>query len=251
MAFDFVSYIDTALAPQHSSLLPEQISDTRSVYFKHLIAFTLHDFIQRFEHEPDTSYQLLHHQEPELVFSTAQAVVNHIRQHEAAATFFAPIQSELTPLASSVSQRIADELLALEQVSNLGTAGIRELLTAQYQHIQPSVLPWFWQAIGIAAPNTPQEQAVDTQTVMHEFNHMMQQTSHQIDSSSDQQTAQPINSSPSTITHTVNTHTVNPHAVNKTGSKPVSKSSHKKEIYLLLTIILVALSLFLLYQSLS
>lgn len=237
MAFDFVGYIDTALASQHSALLPNQISDTRSVYFKHLIAFTMHDYIQRFEYEPDTTYQLLHHQKPDLVLSTAQAVLNVIRQHEAASTFFAPIQTDLIPVASTVSQRIADELLALDQQSHLGITGIHELLSQQYQYIQPMVLPWFWQAIDTVAPHETLSQVVDAQQVMHEFNQILQQTGQ--------------HNPPSTVQSTSDPQFNNRYIKKELTAKSASKSSHKKEIYLLLTIILVALSLFLLYQSLS
>lgn len=244
MAFDFVSYIESTFTA--ATVLPEQTGEQKQQYMLHIIAIVIHVYHQEFQQDAATSYQLLKQKSPEIVQRITQRSLEIMLQQESATQFFTPIQSSLSDVTHRITQHIADELLALDDMSHLGIEGIQELLVQQYEAIQPLVQPWFWSAIDHTPLAAVVEAPVDAQAVMHEFNQMMQNGLREHEHPTD-----PINvSSEMTTNHQVapsipSQHAATPMQPPKLNPKP----NHKKEIFLFVTVILLLLSLFLIYQS--
>lgn len=241
MAFDFVSYISSALATQQGALLPEQATDERISYLQHLIAFDLEDLIQQFATQPQHAYTQLREQPTQLVHQTSAAATRQITASSDALAYFAPIAAQLPQLIPLIAQRIVDELHQLDDISSLGAEGISELLAEQHQHMQPLVEHWYWPATGQEEPLHPDAElaAVDMQQALSSFNQMLQeQTTHVTEPMSPDRVTlapTPVPTQPSVAT--------TQSSISSTRI-PVSPPHHrqKKAIYLLMTIVLVLLS---------
>lgn len=177
MSFDLTAYLKQQVMQQHPLFLANEDSNQRQQYLVHLVALQLHLLAQTDQTECLTQIQ---HQQVDWL---NRLCITHIETHPLSQQYFQTVQAKLTSASQTVAQITMIELAQLEQISNLGVAGIQELLQNQYELMAQYVDDWFLADIErndlITTSYTGEQNNVaDFNQVMQEFNQMLQQQIH-------------------------------------------------------------------------
>jgi len=172
MAFDLVQYFAEQINNQKPQLLEQHSREDRKEHLLEINALVLGKLITLWRSNDKKVYQEI--SSPEELF--IQEVARHLTTSSKNQSTLA--KNELEPAVTEILRLQLAELKQLNDIGNLETQGLRELLLGQIEHLSGQAPDWVWSTndlLELKGSKPIVQEDISLDSTMKEFNQMVSQ----------------------------------------------------------------------------